>query len=223
MKIKEIELYASELNKQKHFYSRVLGLNLASDKGSYFSVDIGASKLTFLESETAADPYYHFAINIPENKITEAIEWLSKKTTLIEHEGNSLVNFPNWNAHSVYFYDPAGNIVELIARHNLSNRSDAGFDPGSFLSISEIGMPATSVNNLYSLVSSMMGERLWWGNLDKFAAAGDEEGLFIIVPTGRNWFPTNKPCNIYPMTLRIRSKGAASSLDFGNYKIIHAA
>jgi hypothetical protein len=48
------------------------------------------------------------------------------------------------------------------------------------------------------------------------------EGLFIIVTTKRNWFPTDKPCRIFPMTVRIKSMGAASTLDFGDYRIIHA-
>jgi hypothetical protein len=110
-------------------------------------------------------------VNVPENRITEAIEWLGKKIPLIEYERNPLVNFQNWNAHSVYFYDPSGNIVELIARHNLPNKSESVFDSGSFLNISEIGMPVSSVNNLYSLIHSMMGKIV--GNIQTFAAAGN--------------------------------------------------
>jgi catechol-2,3-dioxygenase len=222
MKISEIRLFTSNLNKQKHFYTEVLKLRSTTDEPTQFSVAVGESVLTFQVSKEYSDPYYHFAVNVPENRITEAIEWLGEKIPLIEYEGNPLVNFPNWNAHSVYFYDPAGNIVELIARHNLPNKSESVFDSGSFLNISEIGMPASSVNNLFSLIHSMMGEKLWRGNIQTFAAAGNEEGLFIIVTTKRNWFPTDKPCRIFPMTVRIKSRGAASTLDFGDYRIIHA-
>ena len=120
------------------------------------------------------DPYYHFAFNIPENKINEAIKWLEKKVELIEYGESNLISFPNWNAHSVYFYDPAGNIVEFIARHNLPNSTDREFSSESILNISEVGMPVTSVKNYCNTLNQMLDENLWWGNLETFAAIGDE-------------------------------------------------
>jgi catechol-2,3-dioxygenase len=78
-------------------------------------------------------------MNIPENKIEEAQDWLLQhnckllKATpneVIDVEKN-IVYFHTIHAHSVYFYDPAGNLVELIARHHLNNSSIKQFDVSS--------------------------------------------------------------------------------------------
>src|SRR5438874_12694704 len=86
--------------------------------------------------------FYHFAINIPANKIREAKAWLSNKVQLLwmEDYKSDIADFVNWHAKSVYFFDPAGNIVELIARFDLDNTSDEIFSSKQFLSVSEIGL-----------------------------------------------------------------------------------
>lgn len=183
-------------------------------------IKLGSTNLIFTEDKSIS-PYYHFAINIPENQITEAIAWLKPKVKLIEYEGSPLIDFPNWNAHSVYFYDPAGNIVELIARHNLNNSSNEPFSQKSFLNISEIGLPVENVKAFHDIISSNMGVELWSGNHETFAAIGDENGLLIVVTPHRNWFPTDKPCNIYPLTVKISNKySELVVLEHSQYKII---
>jgi catechol-2,3-dioxygenase len=32
-----------------------------------------------------------------------------------------VVDYSHWNAHSIFFLDPAGTVVEYIARHDLKN------------------------------------------------------------------------------------------------------
>lgn len=221
MNILEVQLYTGELPKLKEFYANILGLEILSNSDYSFSVKAGTTILTFIEDETVKGPYYHFAFNIPENSINKAVKWLETKAELIEYGESTIISFPNWNAHSVYFYDPAGNIVELIARHNLSNSTNAGFSPASLLSISEVGMPIGSVKNFHNTLDQMLSEKLWWGNLETFAAIGDENGLFIVVTAERNWFPTDKPCNIYPLTVKIENHSSISScVEFSPYKII---
>jgi catechol-2,3-dioxygenase len=221
LNILEVLQYTSQLTKLKEFYSGILGLEIFTDLEYTFTVKAGSSKLTFIEDEFEANPYYHFAFNIPENKIYKAIKWLESKVELIVYGDSSLVSFPNWNAHSVYFFDPAGNIVELIARHNLPNRTDREFSSASLLSISEVGMPVTSVKSCCNTLNQMLDENLWWGNLETFAAIGDENGLFIVVTSNRNWFPTAKPCGIFPLTVKIENhRTISSSIEFSPYKII---
>jgi hypothetical protein len=43
--------------------------------------------------------------------------------------------------------------------------------------------------------------------LPQFKAIGDDEGLFIVVPENRNWYPTNKPAGIFPMNVEFENKG----------------
>jgi len=220
MNILELRLFTNELSKQKEFYSNILGLEISSEENSSFKIKIGASKLTFIENNSIDNPYYHYAINIPENQINEAINWLGSKVKLIEYENSPLVNFPNWNAHSVYYYDACGNIVELIARHNLNNKSDKEFSVKSFLNISEVGMPVENVKDFYNVLNEKLGEKLWWGNFETFAAIGDEEGLFIVVTSRRNWFPTDKPCKVFPLAVKIAVKSSLSlPLKYSEYLI----
>jgi len=221
MKILGLNLFTSKLHLQREFYTKSLGLKLTGNLPDAFSVQAGTSILTFSESILQGEPFYHFAFNIPENKLNEAIDWLSNKVELIEYEGSRVIDFPNWNAHSVYFYDPAGNIVELIARHNLNNSSNEPFSAASLLNISEIGMPVDSLKEFVELAKDKLNEKLWWGNLETFAAIGDEEGLFIAVTPKRNWFPTEKPCNIFPLQVKIKkSNSSFETLKFIPYEII---
>lgn len=221
MKFLEVELCTPRLNEQKEFYSDTLGMQTDFNTPVSFTAHAGATLLKFTESNLQEAPYYHFAFNIPENQLNDAIKWLGNRVKLIEYEGSPVIDFPNWNAHSVYFYDPAGNIVELIARHNLKNSSNEPFSAASLLSISEIGLPVESVKDFINLAEDKLNERLWWGNHEAFAAIGNEEGLLIAVTTERNWFPTEKPCNIFPVKLKIEKKDPLFEiLEYIPYKII---
>lgn len=220
MEIKELKLFTNFPKELKKFYSDDLGLIVSELSNTEFKIKVGKTDLYFSE-EKKYNPYYHFAINIPQNKISEAIAWLKPKVSLIESESSPLIDFDNWNAHSVYFYDPAGNIVELIARHDLDNTSDEPFSIKSLLNISEIGMPVENVKTFHDLLNEKYGENLWSGNLETFAAIGNQEGLFIVVTTHRNWFPTDKSCNIYPLTIKVENKNSEPViLEHLPYKII---
>src|SRR6185436_21190279 len=72
----------------------------------------------------------------------EAFEWLYIKTTIlwIEEYNDYIADFSNWNAKSIYFLDPAGNVVEFISRFDLNDSVDNPFSSDLIRSISEIGL-----------------------------------------------------------------------------------
>ncbi|HEY3250634.1 MAG TPA: glyoxalase/bleomycin resistance/dioxygenase family protein [Ignavibacteria bacterium] len=204
MRIKELKLFTDNLTKQKKFYSDILGLEIINGDKNLFSVNIGSSNLSFINNNTCNNPYYHFAINIPENQIEIATGWLKNKDIpLIAHENSEIIHFPGWNAHSVYFYDPAGNIIEFIARHNLPNKLDFPFDASKMQCISEVGIPVENVGLFCKSLKDKFREKLWSGNYKAFAAMGDENGLFIVVTPNRNWYPTDKPSTPYPLEVKL--------------------
>lgn len=227
MLINEIILYTNLLNELKNFYSHILELNLItdladnSDPADSFTVKAGSTQITFKKSDESKSPFYHFAFNIPENQLKESKEWIRKKCDLISLEGEDEFDFRSWNAHSIYFYDPAGNILEFIARHNLSNRSQEQFSGESILSVSEIGFPVKDVRAFYEKVNEYFNIPVFSGDMKTFTAAGDDEGLFIIVPEGRRWFPNCNEAGIFPMTVKIIS-GSGKDLRFENlpYEIL---
>lgn len=73
--------------------------------------------------------------------------------------GNDIyVDFPDWNAKSVYFYDAEENILEFIARHNLDEpTNDATFTSNHIKRISEIGIAVSDTEGFAKKVKENTG------------------------------------------------------------------
>jgi len=221
MIIKELSLYTNLIEELKEFYTQALELVLIKEDESSFAVSCRDSVLVFTITNDIKDPFYHFAFNIPENRFSHAKDWISRKTELIKLEGDDEFDFRSWNAHSLYFYDPAGNIIELIARHNLNNATDEEFSGKSILSVSEAGLPVDDVDKFFSEVNKEFKIPQFSGDRSAFCAAGDDSGLFIIVSKGRKWFPDCEVAEIFPLSIII-STDTNNEMEFENlpYKII---
>ena len=217
MKITKLSLETAYLKTLQEFYSSVLELPVEQPHEKEIKIKMGSSELIFTEA-TTNEPFYHYAINIPANKIEEAKAWLSNKIKLLwmEDYKNDIADFVNWHAKSVYFYDPAGNIVELIARLDLDNSNNETFSASQFLSVNEVGLVFTNENFEKEIMMLETSYSLSYFDkqppLPKFRAIGDDRGLFVIVPEHRNWYPTDKPSEIFPMTVEFDNRGKSYSL-----------
>lgn len=195
MNILELHLLTRDLTQTEYFYTSVLGLQSVSKNGASISFTIGHSILFFTETNKT-NPYYHFAFTIPANKIDEALQWLAPKVDIIPvTETEKIADFISWNAKAVYFYDPSGNIVEFIARFDLKNSTENPFDSSAILSISEIGLPVDDL--VYRTETLVTAHYLSYfskqPSRSDFTVIGDDNGLLIFVPPGRNWYPTTTP------------------------------
>jgi hypothetical protein len=211
MNIKRLILQTSVLKELTDFYIKLMELPVESSGEKEITIKIGSTELVFQQAH-AADPFYHFAINIPANKIEEAKKWLQDRVELIwiEQYKSDVADFVNWHAKSVYFYDPAGNILELIARFDLVNKTNEPFSSSQFISISEVGL-VFQEDELDKRTEDLLQQyHLTYFDkqppLPQFKAVGDDEGLFIIVPNYRNWFPTAKAAGIFPMAVEFENK-----------------
>ena len=191
MKIKQLIIYTSKLEEQTAFYKKTLGFPILEESFNHSSFQVGSSVLSFYHRETSSP--YHFAMNIPCNQEKEALAWLKQRVeVLINDEGQEMNNFDNWNAKAIYFYDKDRNIVEFIARKSLNNVSNAPFRAQSLTCISEIGVPVDKIEKAYNDLNQLKKLPIYDGDLERFCAAGDEHGLFIIIDKAKKkWFPTD--------------------------------
>jgi catechol-2,3-dioxygenase len=190
LKINSLTLYTSALEKQVNFYSNTLGLIPINYSSSFAEFKTGRTILKFVQRQNATP--YHFAINIPANKDAEALAWLKQRAEILKSGNDELIDFKNWNAKSIYFYDHDKNIVEFIARKNLVTQTKEAFGVNQLLEVSEIGMPVEDVGAAFGEINTIAKVEIYYGSFDKFCAAGDEYGLFIIINKNRKkWFPTN--------------------------------
>lgn len=200
MKIAELYLQTVSPSALHDFYADALGLPILESTPDRLSVRVGASRMTFIRGDAKR---YHFAFDVPSNQFHEAVSWLKARTTIIGKADNETFTSSGWHAQMVYFYDPAGNVLELIARHNLKQTSNHPFDSNSLLNISEIGLSTPDVQALVSELQGKFGYDVYDGvNNPDFCALGDEHGLFIIVKQGRTWMPdTGVPAELDPVTV----------------------
>ncbi|MFD2939394.1 VOC family protein [Flavobacterium notoginsengisoli] len=216
MKLEKIQIQTSNIQKTTAFYQDILELSIIEKTTNSVSIKAGNSILKFIE-EPGFKSIYHFAFNIPENKLAEAIQWCRNKTDLIVIENqNVITNFENWNAHAIYFYDNNGNLLEFIARHDLHNSETETFSSKSILNISEIGIvnenPLELGNELISKYDLNFFSKNT--NSEAFAAIGDDEGLLIMVRPNRNWYPTQTPSESNKTEISLENNGSVVYLQF---------
>lgn len=195
--IKQIQLYTNHMDTIYEFYKEVLEFPVLDEKSASFQV--GTSILSFKKNMDSCDPYYHFAFNITESSFEKSIEWLKSKRIHI----NLIDENKKWNSHSIYFYDPAGNIVEFIARHNLKSNSTGDFTVQDILNISEIGFPSHDVRTASTHLITEYGVDTYKSVNDVFASLGTEEGLFILSSLDRHWKGSSKKVAIFPLEVTI--------------------
>lgn len=188
MRIANVLLTARRLEETARFYERSLRLPVVREPGEV-TVTVGASLLVFQEDPEAASDH-HLAFTIPTGSFDTARAWLSTRAELLERDGT--VEFegpPTWNSRSLYFAGPDGSVLELIERRELGNDSGDQFGSDSLLCVSEVGV---AVPDVPAAVADLGGKGIRpYGNppADDFAAVGDANGLLILVPPGRAWFP----------------------------------
>ena len=215
MKFMNIELVAVKLGETRDFYGTTLGLNVYDVGTEAFKIQMGSTSLGFRQASPGEKRSpYHFAMNITPQLLDSAQEWLEKRglqvltRTSDDGEIERQFDFPDWNARAVYFFDPDGNIVEFIARHNLASSSSGEFEgPKDILNVSEIGLPIDDPADFVEKLRQATGVDMWREPGESFKALGDEEGLCIVVKRRRPWYPTDLPADISPTRVTIAQSG----------------
>jgi catechol-2,3-dioxygenase len=204
MHIHELKLLTGRLAEQKEFYTRTLGLPMVNEQNGLVAIQAGETKLVFGQAQAGSEPYYHFAFNITENKLLQAKAWLAGRNISLSKDDADNWYSKSWNSNALYFYDPAGNIVEFIARHDLSNAQEGSFTERDILCVSEIGLVPDSIATTVTILREKVGIEVYKGSVsEEFAALGDEHGLFILSKRGRTWLASDKSSQVYPVDVSI--------------------
>jgi catechol 2,3-dioxygenase-like lactoylglutathione lyase family enzyme len=218
MKIKSLVLLSNDLQETKAFYTRRLNLQLITEERDCIVLGAGSSSILFKQSPIP-EPVYHFAFNISNNKIEDALSWCEKKQLhiLCYRQNTKLIDFPNWNAKSIYFLDNNGNILEFIARFDLNTETDLAFDEKQILSVSEIGMVVDNVPEFCKNTMQEYGIPFYVKQkpASDFSVMGDANGLLIIVPEDRKWFPTEIPAGKVPVEILLEQNGIQHKITQG--------
>ncbi|BFM44745.1 hypothetical protein CFS9_33860 [Flavobacterium sp. CFS9] len=216
MKLHHLQIQTSNIQETAAFYQNVLNLPILEKDSKSVTIEAGKSVLKFIENQQF-NSIYHFAFNIPQNKLQEAIKWAEDKLELIVIEDTTVIaNFENWNANAIYFYDNNGNILEFIVRYDLNNAQTEPFSSQSILNISEIGIVNENPLILANQLITQHGLEFFSknDNSELFAALGDDEGLLIMVRPNRNWYPTQIPSKNNTTEVRLENNGASVELKF---------
>jgi catechol 2,3-dioxygenase-like lactoylglutathione lyase family enzyme len=156
MFITSIDLETLDLSQARSFYIQTLGLRLQQETADSFTVQAGATALTFRASATRP-LLYHFAFTVPINKFSQAKVWLKAKTTLLQGDGQDEFVSARVRARSAYFSDPAGNILEIIAREDLPPQAGEDFEPADVAQISEMGLVVDDVPSVVLQLKTRLG------------------------------------------------------------------
>lgn len=214
--ITELTLLSADIEGTANFYRQALQLPPLQQQTNEVAFMVGHTKLVFQQA-AGIKPLYHFAINIPHNKLIEAYNWLGPRLPILEvAEGQPFARFMQWNAQSFYFFDNNGNLLELICRYDLPNSSPESFSASAMLGISEIGIATDRVNERYEQLQQQYKIPVFAKQppAENFAAIGHEEALFILAQTGRPWYPTTIPAQPFYTRVVWQANGNTQTIVF---------
>jgi catechol 2,3-dioxygenase-like lactoylglutathione lyase family enzyme len=196
MKIVELALVTPNLATQKTFYTAILELPLIEESAQRFTVQAGRTRLTF-HATTQDDVVYHFACTIPRNQFVSAKHWLGDRVSLLTEGDADEFRSSYWPGYQTYFRDAANNILEFIAPDDLPIEAEGAFGSQQVLCISEIGMAVDDVLAQVAALEARVGVSRYQGS-GAFYPVGDLDGRYIVVKTGRHWFPTTTAAVVAP-------------------------
>lgn len=209
MNITRLELLVADLQAQRDFYANVLDLTVISTS-STLEVNAGATDLVFKQAWSDFEGAYHFAFNIPQNQFQAAKGWISSRVQLLR-DSNGQDEFPSksWNSDSVYFLDAAGNVLELIARHNMKKPREGEFGSEQIINVSEIGLPSEDVVEFANELCTKLDLSVFMQEPNEsFTPVGDDNGLLIVPAKDRIWKPdTGVPARLLPVQVWGESNG----------------
>jgi len=109
------------------------------------------------------------------------------------------------DATAIYFEDPEGNVLEgLCYDGDPRHRADSDVVDG----VTEVGLPAEEPLALVEWLEERVGLSAWGTPSDTFAWVGDRQARFVVIPTGREWYPTGRAAGSAPVSVTVVDESA---------------
>ena len=205
-----LDAKAELLSSLAAFYSGTLELPLTRSDPGVVAVEVGETTLEFRAG--AGDPFYHSAFLVPGDRFAAARRWAADRIALLPDEdtGERVFDFEHWDAHALYFQDPAGSIGELIAQRGVGESGTTGpFHPSELLGFSEVGIVGDPPS-LAEALSRAFALEVWSGTVTeekRLAFVGEKARTLILARAGRPWLPTWRPAEAHPVEVVIAGRG----------------
>ncbi|TBW26748.1 VOC family protein [Gramella sp. KN1008] len=218
MKITKLTIYSDNIKEQLKFYRDELNFEVRNYSEKSFEIVAGYSVLRFQYKENATP--YHIAFHIPDRQEHEALAWIENKMSALRHNKEKIIDFSNWQAMSVYFYDCDKNIMEFISRRDFSKPKSAIFDPSNIVGIAEIGLVTDNVKEKFEQVNLECGLHRFDGDYERFCAIGEPSGLLITINNKlKDWFPTSDKAYMSAFELEFEHRGDKFDLSYSDNEL----
>jgi catechol-2,3-dioxygenase len=211
----ELAVGAARLEAVAGFYERTLGFAVELRDGRVI-VPVGPDRLELVATGDGTDPFHHFALLVPGDRFDPARAWLGERAELLARDdGETVFPFGFWDARAVYFHDPAGNVVELIAHDSMAEQGGGGdFSAAELAGLSEVGIVVDSPAAAVATLERELGLELWSGDAEQLAFVGAKAHTLILAPPGRGWLPTGRPSEPHAAAVTV-SGGPAGAVVLG--------
>jgi hypothetical protein len=187
-----------------------MGLEVTKSDTEEFAVRVGESTIIFQQSDQPA--FYHFAINVPGNQFSMIKHWVQERLSLNREKAVDQIYFSNFDADSIYFEDPAGNLIEFIGRRNRDVFGNVTID--SFLNVSEVGIVTPHIIDVGDQLQDF-GIPLWQGteiNPHSLNFLGKDDTFIVLVPPKRRWYFSKSDAETHPLEITLND-GTHIALD----------
>lgn len=198
MKIKHITLQTNKLVDMKNFYTKQLQMDLINETDDSFTLNIGASTLTYNLNDDHS--FYHIAFCLNDAIYDDFIEKLSENhSKLQDKNGNAEFSSQIWQRKQIYFHDPQGNVIEFMP--SIEERTGT---ESLWSHIQEIGMPVQNVQLFRSQLHPI--NSVFNSESNTFSFFGDKEGVLVITKVSRPWFPTVRKSEVHPIAVVVEAE-----------------
>ncbi|MFW5978049.1 MAG: VOC family protein [Halohasta sp.] len=206
MQFDHLRIPAADPNALRGWYGSLFGVDktLGDDRQA---VRLGETTLQFEQADTS--PPIHLAVRLLVDAET-AVDRLAERATIIPVDGEPSRWFEFLRATAIYFDDAAGNVLEGLCYDGDTRQSaDDGLADGEWVDgVTEVGLPAHEPLALVEWLEGTVGLSAWGTPSETFAWVGDRHARFVVIPTGREWYPTQRAAELAPVSVTVADKSA---------------